>query len=92
MEEKKAKKFLRQVSGWSLTANSKKIRKQFKFKNFIEAMAFVNKAAAIMELERHHSDILISYNKVTLTNYTHKIQGLHDNDFILAAKIDKLKS
>ena len=60
------------------------------FKNFVEAMAFINKVADIAEEERHHPDIHISYNKVQLTLTTHAIHGLSENDFILAAKIDSL--
>ena len=55
-------------------------------------MSFVNKIAGIAEGEGHHPNIDIKYNRVRLTNYTHVIKGLHDNDFILAAKIDKLVS
>lgn len=68
----------------------KKIRYQFKFKDFKEAMKFVNKIAEIAEDEQHHPDIKIVYNKVTIELWTHAIGGLSENDFILAAKIEKL--
>ena len=60
------------------------------FKNFIGALAFVNKVGDLAEAEGHHPDIHISYNKVQLTLTTHAIGGLSENDFILAAKIDSL--
>jgi 4a-hydroxytetrahydrobiopterin dehydratase len=67
-----------------------KIKKEFRFKNFTEAMIFVNKIANLAESEGHHPDIFISWNKVRLELFTHAIHGLSENDFILAAKIDKL--
>mgnify|MGYP001569269114 CR=1 FL=1 len=90
MPERIAKKFLEQAEGWKLVENARKIMKTFEFKNFKEAMAFVDKLAELCESEGHHSDISIHYNKVELANYTHKINGLHENDFILAAKANKL--
>lgn len=66
------------------------IEKRFKFKDFAEAMKFVNKAAEIAEEEGHHPDIKISWNRVTLQLTTHAIKGLSENDFIMAAKIDKI--
>ena len=67
-----------------------KLVRTFKFKNFREALEFVDKVGAVAEGEGHHPDIEIHYNRVTLSLYTHAINGLHENDFILAAKIDKL--
>jgi len=63
---------------------------EFKFKNFKENMAFVNKIADIAEAEGHHPDLKINYNKLRVDLSTHAISGLSENDFILAAKIDKL--
>lgn len=68
--------------------DGKKLERRYKFKNFLEAMQFVNKIADIAEAEQHHPDIKIYYNLVTLTLWTHAISGLSENDFILAAKID----
>jgi len=81
--------FLSQVPGWSL--NGKWITKEFKFKNFVAAMKFVNRVADLAEQEGHHPDIHIHYNIVRLDLWTHAIDGLSENDFILAAKIDALK-
>lgn len=84
-------KFINQVKGWQLVRKgTHKIRKEFIFKDFKGSMDFVNKVATIAEKEGHHPDIYIYYNKVTLELYTHAVNGLFDNDFILAAKIDDL--
>ena len=91
MEQGKIKVMLDVVLGWTKTQGEiDKIEKSFKFKDFNEAMMFVNKVAEIAEEQGHHPDILIQWNKVTLTLWTHAIKGLHENDFILAAKIDEL--
>jgi 4a-hydroxytetrahydrobiopterin dehydratase len=68
----------------------KKIRHQFEFADFKKAMIFVNKVAKIAEIEGHHPDLYIFYNKVTVELWTHFIGGLHNNDFIIAAKIEAL--
>ena len=79
-----------QVADWKVQEN-KKLEREFKFKNFVEAVAFVNKIAQIAEAEGHHPDIYVhNWNKVTITLWTHAIKGLYLNDFILAAKIDAL--
>ncbi|MDO8516267.1 MAG: 4a-hydroxytetrahydrobiopterin dehydratase [bacterium] len=67
-----------------------KISQEFKFKDFEEALAFVNKVAEIAKSEGHHPDLHIFYNKVKIELWTHAVQGLSENDFILAAKIEKL--
>ena len=88
--EEEAKKYLRQVRGWELEGN--KIKREFKFKNFVQAIKYVNRIAELAEREQHHPDILVySWNKVRLTSYTHAIGGLSENDFILAAKINQIK-
>ncbi|NLW21826.1 MAG: 4a-hydroxytetrahydrobiopterin dehydratase [Tissierellia bacterium] len=74
---------------WQVLDN-KKLERTFKFKNFKEALDFTNKVGNIAEEEGHHPDIFLSWGKVIITLWTHKIGGLHENDFILAAKIDKL--
>lgn len=68
----------------------KEIKHEFRFKDFNEAMSFVNKVAEIAESEGHHPDIYIYYNKVVLSLMTHNIKGLSENDFILAAKVETL--
>ena len=82
-------KLLAQVPGWKL--DDKWITKEFRFKNFVEAMKLVNRAAELAEEEGHHPDIHIHYNRVRFDIWTHAIDGLSENDFILAAKIDALQ-
>lgn len=88
MSEANAQKHLREVRDWALAG--KTIMKTITFKNFIEAMEFVNRVAKVAEEQGHHPDISISYRKVTFTLWTHAIGGLSINDFIIAAKIDEL--
>ena len=88
LTKEEAEKLLKEVTGWQI--DEKIIKKQFRFKNFIEAMKFVNKVAELAEQEGHHPDMKISWNKVTLELWTHAIGGLSENDFIVAAKVDKL--
>jgi len=70
--------------------NEHHIHKEFIFDDFVEALAFTNKLGAIAEQEGHHPDILLSYGKVIVTIWTHKIDGLSESDFILAAKCDQI--
>jgi len=85
--------YLHEVTGWIYKTNPDKITKQFEFKDFRSALKFVNKVGIIAEKQNHHPDILLhSYKKVRIELWTHKINGLHQNDFILAAKIDSVKS
>lgn len=81
--------YLRRVPAWNVI-DGKKISREFKFKDFQAAMAFVNCVAVIAEAEQHHPDISIFYNLVRLELWTHAIGGLSENDFILAAKIDAI--
>lgn len=68
----------------------KKLQKEFVFEDFQASLAFVNNVAAIAEQEGHHPDFYIHYNKVVIELWTHAIDGLSENDFIVAAKIDQL--
>lgn len=77
-----------QVPSWKLADDSKSIAQLFTFKDFVKAMSFVSVVADIAEEEGHHPNILIEYNKVTLTMMTDSIRGLTESDFIVAAKID----
>ncbi|NPV76976.1 MAG: 4a-hydroxytetrahydrobiopterin dehydratase [Anaerolineae bacterium] len=67
-----------------------RLKKQFTFKNFTQALAFTNKIGALAENEGHHPAILTEWGKVTIYWWTHIIHGLHQNDFIMAAKTDEL--
>ena len=83
--------YLKETPNWTVLEN-KKISREFKFKNFVEAMNFVNRVASLAEAENHHPDIHIFYNKVFLELSTHATNGLSENDFILASKIDQVYS
>lgn len=83
-----ARELAREVPSWRLRENA--IEREFKFADFRQALDFVNRVAALAEEEGHHPDIFISYNLVRLTLFTHKVGGLTKNDFILAAKTDRL--
>ncbi|HEV8340432.1 MAG TPA: 4a-hydroxytetrahydrobiopterin dehydratase [bacterium] len=79
-----------QTPDWVFEEDGKAVRRQFKLKDFKDAIAFVNAVAEVAEAEDHHPDIFIRYKQVTFTLSTHAIGGLSENDFILAAKIDRL--
>lgn len=84
-------KFLEENSGWHIRRSGvHKLDREFRFKNFVKAIEFVNKLADVAEGEGHHPDIHIFYNKVKIELYTHAIDGLSENDFIVAAKLNKL--
>ena len=82
-----AEGLLREIPQWSM--GERTIAREFRFRDFRQAMDFVNRVAAIANEQDHHPDVFISYNKVQLTLTTHKIGGLSPNDFIVAAKIDR---
>lgn len=79
------------VPGWQV-ANEHHLHREFRFPDFKQALEFVNQVGAIAEEQGHHPDILLSWGKVEITIWTHKIDGLTESDFILAAKIDRLKA
>jgi len=78
-----------QVEGWEVI-EAHHISKTHKFPNFVKALAFVNKVGDIAEQQGHHPDIFLTWGKVRITICTHKINGLTESDFILAAKIDEI--
>ena len=86
-----AKDYMNEVPGWALSEDGKKISKQFKFQDFIGAINFVERVADVAEMENHHPDIHVYYNKVVLDLWTHAIGGLSENDFIVAAKVDVMR-
>ena len=86
---------LGEVPGWELrmeVGKPPRIAKQFKFVDFLGAMAFVDKMAALAEDEGHHPDFCVHYGQVDVTLWTHVVRGLSENDFILASKLDALVS
>ena len=86
-------KYQKKVDGWDIIKDEKKIfflNKKFKFKNFSDSQNFINKVGEISENEGHHPDILFGWGYAVIKITTHAIEGLSENDFILAAKIDQL--
>ena len=86
-------KYQKKIDGWDITKNIKNnylLKKNFRFKNFKESQNFVNKVGDISEEEGHHPDITFGWGYVKINITTHAIEGLSENDFILAAKIDQI--
>jgi 4a-hydroxytetrahydrobiopterin dehydratase len=81
-----------QIPEWTLVERDgiQRIERVYRFPNFADALAFTNRVGAIAEEEGHHPAILTEWGRVTVTLWTHKIRGLHRNDFIMGAKIDAL--
>lgn len=91
MSRTDAQDYVDESHGWTLSEDAKKISKEYKFQDFIGAINFVERVADVAEMEGHHPDIHIHYNKVLLELWTHAIDGLSENDFIVAAKVDAIK-
>ena len=81
-----------QIPEWTLVERDgiQRIERVYRFANFADALSFTNSVGALAEEEGHHPAILTEWGRVTVTLWTHKIRGLHRNDFIMAAKIDAL--
>jgi len=90
LAEAQAEPFLEQTPGWELAEGARRIERKFTFGNFAQSLKFVNQVGDLAEVEGHHPDIAFGWGYCNITLYTHKIDGLHENDFILAAKINKL--
>ncbi len=89
MAGEELEKMKSQLSGWEVV-NGHHLAKTFAFPDFKTALDFVNRVGAIAEAEGHHPDLCLSWGKVEITTWTHKVDGLTESDFILAAKIDEL--
>jgi len=87
-----ARALLAEVPGWRITEADgiARIEREFTFPDFKSAMAFAVKVGELAEAEGHHPDLHVAWGKVRVETWTHKIRGLHRNDFVLAAKIDAL--
>ena len=86
-------KYQKKIEGWDVVKNDKNIyflEKRFKFKNFLESQKFVNEVGKVSEEEGHHPDIFFGWGYAKINITTHAIEGLSENDFILAAKIDNI--
>jgi 4a-hydroxytetrahydrobiopterin dehydratase len=84
-----AETYRSEAPDWELLDDATKIRRTFKFRNFAEALDFVRRVGDLAEAERHHPEITFSWGYATISLQTKKIRGLHENDFIIAAKIDR---
>ena len=90
---KEIHKYLKKIDGWDVKTDDNKtyyLLKEFKFKNFLDSQNFVNKVGNIAENEAHHPDIWFGWGYAKIKIFTHAIKGLHESDFILAAKVDKI--
>ena len=79
-----------QLDGWTL-ANEHHLEKEYRFPDFRQALAFVNRLGEVAEQEGHHPDVFLTWGKVKVTLWTHSVGGLSENDFILAAKADAVR-
>lgn len=84
-----AQRLLRQLDGWEIVDNHH-LSKSVRFPDFVEALAYVNRIGALAEAEGHHPDLYLTWGEVRTDIWTHKINGLTESDFVLAAKIDEL--
>ena len=82
--------FQAQTPDWELRDDAHRIERTFRFRNFREALAFVGKVGELAEREGHHPDVSFGWGYATVSLQTKKIKGLHENDFIMASKIDRM--
>ena len=93
LDEAATRLLLGDVTGWSVDGSANKqprLTKRYDFRDFVGAMAFVDRLAALAEAEGHHPDFCVHYSRVDVTLWTHVARGLTENDFILASKLDAL--
>jgi 4a-hydroxytetrahydrobiopterin dehydratase len=89
LAEKQLESFVAQVPAWKVI-NGHHITREFTFPDFVQTLAFVNKVAALAEAQGHHPDVFFTWGRAAITLWTHKIDGLTESDFIMAAKIDRV--
>ena len=90
LTSEEAQRYLAQAPNWALLDDGRKIERTYRFKNFREALDFVAQAGALAEAEGHHPDIAFGWGYATVSLQTKKIKGLHENDFIMAVKLDRI--
>ena len=90
LTREEAERYLGQVPGWELADDARLLRRTFRLANFREALTLVHAVGALAEAEGHHPDLCFGWGYATVSLRTKKIKGLHENDFILAAKVDRL--
>ncbi len=86
-----AEGYMAQVPGWALSDDADKIEAKFEFPDFKSAIAFVGQVGELAEADGHHPDISFGWGYANIVFFTHKISGLHENDFIMAAKVNGLR-
>ena len=91
LKGRELEELLKHAPQWNVV-NEHHIVRVFKFPDFSQALEFVNKVGEVAEQQGHHPDILLTWGKVEITLWTHKIDGLTESDFIMAAKIDRLRA
>lgn len=91
LSDEKVQTYIKEIPFWEVSERSKSIKRSFKFKDFATALQFTNKVAKIAEEENHHPDIMLGWGYCDITLQTHAIDGLHENDFIVAAKINGIQ-
>jgi len=90
LTREQAEEMLKEIPEWQLNDSATEINREFPFKNYLRTMSFVNAVAWIANQENHHPDMEVGYNRCKVTYSTHAINGLSENDFICAAKINDL--
>ena len=90
LTEQEAAAYQAQAPDWALLDEAKRIERTYRFRNFSQAFGFVERAAALAEAEGHHPDIGFGWGYARVSLQTKKIKGLHENDFIMAAKLDRI--
>ncbi len=92
--EQEISQFMRQLPDWQLieVSGQQRLKRSFKFKNFRQALEFTNQVGQLAEAQGHHPQLITEWGQVKVSWWTHKIGGLHRNDFIMAAKTDQLFS
>lgn len=90
MSKDAAEKYLLEAPEWELRDNASRLKRTFKFTNFADAMELAQKVGELCEAENHHADITVGWGYCRVEFQTHKINGLHENDFIMAAKVNSL--
>jgi 4a-hydroxytetrahydrobiopterin dehydratase len=90
LSEKEVQYYLKKLEGWKVNEQNTEIDCMFAFKNYYQTMAFVNAVAYMAHCENHHPDLEVAYNRCRVRYSTHAIGGLSENDFICAAKVDRI--
>ena len=92
LSEQELQNLRSEIPDWNVVTDDsvRKLSREFSFENFVEALNFANKVGELAERENHHPEIIVTWGKTTVTWWTHKINGLHRNDVIMAAKTDEL--